>query len=44
MMDLPEELEEQLAQEIKHFAEEKHMPYVTGLERIFIKRGLSKGL
>jgi hypothetical protein len=42
-MDLPQELEEQLQQELIRFEEEKHMPYITGIERLAEKRGKAEG-
>jgi hypothetical protein len=43
MMDLPENLEEQLCQELSQWEEEKQMPYVTNFERLVLKRGEEKG-
>jgi hypothetical protein len=44
LMDLPEELEEQLQRELIRFEEEKHMPYVTSIERLAEKRGKAEGM
>ncbi len=43
MMDLPEEMEEQVQEEMVRFGEEKNMPYVTSFERIGFKRGKAEG-
>jgi hypothetical protein len=39
MLDLPPELERQLAAQISKFEEENHMPYVTSIERLGIEKG-----
>jgi len=43
-LGLPEELEEALWHEIIEYEETKHMPYVTSVERIGIKKGREQGL
>ena len=43
VMDLPEEMEEQVQEEMVRFGEEKNMPYVTSFERLGFKRGEAKG-
>ena len=43
MMDLPEDIEEQFYQDLSRYEEEKEMPYVTGIERIALKKGEEKG-
>jgi hypothetical protein len=43
-MQLPEALEEALWHEIIEYEEATHMPYVTSVERIGIKKGLEQGL
>jgi hypothetical protein len=44
VMDLPKELEESFWQEYQQFEEEKHMPYITSVERIGMEKGLKQGL
>ena len=44
MMDLPVELEQQLQQALLRLEEEKHMPYVTSIERFAEQRGREVGL
>jgi hypothetical protein len=44
VMTLPEELEEQFWTEVRALEEEKHMPYVTSIERLGIKKGREEGL
>ena len=41
---LPEELEEQLWSEIQTFETVEHMPYVTSVERIGIRKGIEQGI
>jgi hypothetical protein len=41
MMDLPSALALQFDQELVRFEEEKHMPYVTHIERFALERGQS---
>jgi len=43
LMALPEYMEEEFWQEISEYEEEKKMPYVTSVERIGFKRGVSEG-
>ena len=44
MLRLPEDLELEFREELMAFEEEKHMPYVTSVERIGIQKGLQLGL
>nr|VFJ54163.1 MAG: Predicted transposase YdaD [Candidatus Kentron sp. FM]VFK12573.1 MAG: Predicted transposase YdaD [Candidatus Kentron sp. FM] len=44
MMRLPEELEQQLWQDIETIEGETQMPYVTSVERLATQKGLQKGL
>ncbi len=44
IMRLPEELEKELADEIKTVEEKNSMPYVTSFERIGIKKGRAEGI
>jgi len=44
MLRLPEELEEQLWTEIQTFETVEHMPYVTSVERIGIRKGVEQGM
>ena len=44
MLRLPEELEEQLWSEIQTFETVEHMPYVTSVERIGIRKGIQEGI
>lgn len=44
MMRLPDELETVFWEEIKHYEEDKQMPYVTSVEKIGIKKGMQKGM
>jgi hypothetical protein len=44
LMNLPEALEESFWQEVEQYQEEKHMPYITSVERIGMKKGLLKGI
>jgi hypothetical protein len=44
MMDLPEEMEEQVQEEMVRFGDEKNMPYVTSFERLGFKRGKADAL
>jgi hypothetical protein len=43
MVQLPEELEQQFAEEIHQFEEERRMPYVTSVERFAMQRGREEG-
>jgi hypothetical protein len=43
LMVLPEDLERSCFQEILHFEEEQHMPYITTAERIGIEKGIKEG-
>src|SRR5262249_1071507 len=43
MMDLPRELELEFRNELTRFAEEKNMPYLTGLERLAMEEGKAQG-
>lgn len=44
MMRLPEELEEGFWQEVRQYEEVKHMPYITSVERMGIKKGIEQGM
>jgi hypothetical protein len=44
MLRLPEELEEQLWSEIQTYETVEHMPYVTSVERIGIRKGIRQGI
>ena len=44
LMVLPEELDEQFRHEVQKYEEEKHMPYISGIERRAEQRGHEKGL
>jgi flagellar biosynthesis/type III secretory pathway protein FliH len=43
LLELPRELERQFQEEIHRFEEERHMPYVTGIERMAREEGLELG-
>ena len=43
MMALPEYMEEEFWREIREYEEEQEMPYVTSVERIGFRRGVSEG-
>jgi hypothetical protein len=43
MMDLPKDLNNQFWQDYQQFEQEKHMPYVTSVERIAIEKGRQEG-
>jgi hypothetical protein len=40
---LPEELEDRFWTEVITLSKEKHMPYVTSLERLSLKKGIKQG-
>ena len=44
MLRLPEELEERLWSEIQTYETVEHMPYVTSVERIGIRKGIEQGI
>ena len=44
VMRLPEALEEGFWQEVRQYEEVKHMPYITSVERMGIKKGMQQGL
>ena len=44
LMELPEDLDEQFRRDVEKYEEEKHMAYISGIERRAEKRGLRKGL
>ena len=44
MLRLPEGLEEQLWSEIQTYETVQHMPYVTSVERIGIRKGIQQGI
>jgi hypothetical protein len=43
MMDLPPQLEDEVWQDLNQFEKEKHMPYVTTVERRALERGREEG-
>ncbi|MCI5158258.1 MAG: hypothetical protein D3906_07405 [Candidatus Electrothrix sp. AUS1_2] len=43
LMTLPDGMEDEFWQEISEYEEEKKMPYMTSVERIGFKRGISEG-
>ena len=43
MMSLPEEIEEEILQEIREYEEAEQMTYITSVERIGIKKGIQEG-
>ena len=43
LLDLPVELEEQLAEQLSRLEEEKQMPYVTSIERLALEKGRQTG-
>lgn len=43
IMDLPDDLAEAFRQEVYTYEEEKHMPYVTSIERLARQEGLREG-
>jgi len=44
MMSLPEEVEEEIWQEIREYEEVEQMTYITSVERIGFKRGVQEGV
>jgi hypothetical protein len=42
LMDLPPELQQDFRDEIAHWEEERHMPYVTSVDRLAIAEGMAK--
>lgn len=44
LLILPEELEDQVFEEITRIGEEKKMPYITSVERLGYKRGIQEGI
>ena len=44
MLRLPEELEERLWSEMQTYETVEHMPYVTSVERIGIRKGIQQGI
>jgi hypothetical protein len=44
MMTLPDQLQQQFRQELARFEEEKHVPYVTSIERLAKQEGVQEGL
>ena len=44
LMELPEDLDEQFWRDVQQYEEEKHMPYISGVERRAEQRGLEQGL
>ncbi len=43
-MSLPEDLESKIFSDIRQIEEEYQMPYVTGIERIALKKGMQQGM
>jgi hypothetical protein len=43
MMDLPRDMEERFSEYLHELEEEKHMPYVTSVERLAHEEGIEKG-
>ena len=43
MVQLPEDLQDQFAEKVSRFEEERRMPYVTSIERKALQRGLQQG-
>jgi len=43
MMTLPTELEQEFRQELAQYEEERHVPYVTSIERLALEEGLERG-
>jgi hypothetical protein len=43
MLELPEELQEAFRDEVHRYEQEKHMPYVTSIERLAKKEGREEG-
>lgn len=44
LMDLPDELSGHFWQEMQRYEKEKHMPYVSSIERMAIEQGREEGL
>jgi hypothetical protein len=44
IMDLPEELEQRFGQELIAYQQEKRMPFITIVERIFTEKGRKEGI
>ncbi|GAC1490186.1 MAG: hypothetical protein NVS2B14_02110 [Chamaesiphon sp.] len=42
VISLPAELEREFWQEVRKFEEERHMPYITSVERIGIQKGIEQ--
>ena len=43
MMALPVEMQGEFRSEINRFEEERHMPYLSSIERLAMEEGLAKG-
>jgi flagellar biosynthesis/type III secretory pathway protein FliH len=43
MMQLPDDMEQAFWEEIQQYEEDKHMPYVTSVEKIGYQRGVLSG-
>ena len=44
LMELPGDLDEQFRRDVQKYEEEKHMPYISGIERRAEQRGIEQGL
>jgi len=44
LMELPEELDEQFRRDVQKYEEEKHMPYISSIERRAEQRGREQGI
>jgi hypothetical protein len=44
MMKLPDDMEKEFWEEIQQYEEDKHMPYVTSVEKIGYQRGMFEGI
>jgi hypothetical protein len=44
LMDLPPELAQEFADQIHRFEEERHMPYITSVERLAREKGRAEGI
>ena len=44
MMQLPKDIELEFRQQLEQYEQEKHMPYITSIERMAIEKGQEKGL
>ena len=44
MMELPNEMEKQFSEQLHQFEQEKHIPYVTSVERLAREQGIHAGV